>query len=325
MADIPITLTCADYARVMPLAIGDVKPEGIALTLLLGSRGAWPVRAEMLRRALEDKNVHGGEASVAQHLYRIDKGDRSHVGLPVFPLRNFTARDIYVRKDGSVRSAADRNGKRLGMYSYTASGSVWYRHLLRYLGVDLKSLQWWIGSIDTPYSQSHGSQLPPGVKAPPGGRALSEMLIAGELDAILSPPRPQRYKPGDGPIVRLFPNFRTIEREYFRKTGAYPTQHLIVIRRAAWEANTWIARALTAAFIRCNDNFTAAQRQFPYATPWLEEELEETAGVMGEDFHPYGVEPNRTNLEMFSEQAHLLGLTSRRVSVEEYFQEFLTS
>jgi hypothetical protein len=29
MADIPIALTCADYARVMPLATGDVKPEGM--------------------------------------------------------------------------------------------------------------------------------------------------------------------------------------------------------------------------------------------------------------------------------------------------------
>src|SRR5262249_13121972 len=52
MADIPIALTCADYARVMPLATGEVKPEGIALTLILGSRGSWPARAEMLRRAV---------------------------------------------------------------------------------------------------------------------------------------------------------------------------------------------------------------------------------------------------------------------------------
>ena len=30
MADLPIRLTCADYARVMPLAAGEVKPDGIA-------------------------------------------------------------------------------------------------------------------------------------------------------------------------------------------------------------------------------------------------------------------------------------------------------
>ena len=37
MSDLPITLTCADYARVMPLASGGIKVEGIALTLILGS------------------------------------------------------------------------------------------------------------------------------------------------------------------------------------------------------------------------------------------------------------------------------------------------
>src|SRR5437867_12365102 len=119
MPDVPILLTCADYARIMPLATGEVKPEGIALTLLLGSRGSWPARAEMLRRAVQDPAVHGGEWSMAQYLYRIDKGDRTLVGLPVFPLRNFTARDLYVRRGGPVRKPADLAGQRIGMYSYT--------------------------------------------------------------------------------------------------------------------------------------------------------------------------------------------------------------
>src|SRR5216683_4191789 len=104
MAEIPITLTCADYARVMPLATGEVKPDGIDLTLALGRGGSWEMRAEMLRRALSDPAVQGGEASMAGHLRRIDNGDRSFVGLPVFPLRNFTARDLYVRKDGPVKT-----------------------------------------------------------------------------------------------------------------------------------------------------------------------------------------------------------------------------
>ena len=61
MADLPIRLTCADYARVMPLAVGAVKPDGIDLTMVLGREGSWPARAEMLRRAASDPTVHGGE------------------------------------------------------------------------------------------------------------------------------------------------------------------------------------------------------------------------------------------------------------------------
>ncbi|PYN03629.1 MAG: hypothetical protein DME07_06065 [Candidatus Rokuibacteriota bacterium] len=325
MAELPISLTCADYARVMPLATGEVKPQGIALTMILSSRGSWPGRAEMLRRAVQDPAVQGGEWSMAQYLYRIDKGDRRYVGLPVFPLRNFTARDLYVRRGGPIRKAADLAGKRIGIYSYTASGSIWYRHFLRFVGLDPAAIQWWIGDIDTPWSaQSVTDQkLPAGVNAAPPGRSLSEMLIAGELEAIYSPPRPQAYHPKAGPIVRVFPEFRYIEQEYFLKTGAFPPQHLIVLRREVWEANRWIARSLTEAFVAANDCFSAAQKGFPYATPWLEAELEDTVGVMGEDFHPFGLERNRAQIDAFADEAYRLGLTSRRVTVDEYFADYL--
>ncbi len=325
MVELPISLTCADYARVMPLATGEVKPQGIALTMILSSRGSWPGRAEMLRRAVQDPAVQGGEWSMAQYLYRIDKGDRRYVGLPVFPLRNFTARDLYVRRGGPIRKAADLAGKRIGMYSYTASGSIWYRHFLRFVGLDPAAIQWWIGDIDTPWSaQSVTDQkLPAGVNAAPPGRSLSEMLIAGELEAIYSPPRPQAYHPKAGPIVRVFPEFRYIEQEYFLKTGAFPPQHLIVLRREVWEANRWIARSLTEAFVAANDCFSAAQKGFPYATPWLEAELEDTVGVMGEDFHPFGLERNWAQIDAFADEAYRLGLTSRRVTVDEYFADYL--
>lgn len=325
MADLPIMLTCADYARIMPLATGEVKPEGIALTMILGSRGSWPARAEMLRRAVQDPQVHGGEWSMAQYLYRIDKGDRQYVGLPVFPLRNFTARDLYVRRGGPVRRPEDLAGRRVGMYSYTASGSIWYRHFLRFIGVDPAAIQWWIGDIDTAWSAPMDLALPPGVKAPPPGRSLAEMLVAGELEAIYSPPRPRAYHPVDGAIVRLFPDFRGIEQEYFHKTGAFPPQHLIVIRRETWQANPWIAHRLADAFIAGNDTFTKSQKGFPYATPWLEAELEDTAAVMGDDFHPYGLERNRAQIEMFAGEAFRLGLTTRQVTIEEYFADFLAS
>jgi len=325
MTEIPITLTCADYARIMPLATGEVKPEGIALAMILGSRGSWPARAEMLRRAVQDPEVQGGEWSMAQYLYRVDKGDRRYVGLPVFPLRNFTARDLYVRRGGPIRRPEELAGKRIGMYSYTASGSIWYRHFLRFVGVDPAAIEWWIGDIDRPWSAPTAQTFPPGVRTPAAGRSLAQMLLAGELEAIFIPRRPEAYHPVDGPIARLFPDFRGIEQEYFRKTGAFPPQHMIVIHRAVWEANRWIARSLTDAFIAANECFTAAQKGFPYATPWLEAELEDTAAVMGGDFYPYGLERNRAQIDLFAGEAFRLGLTSRLVTTDEYFADFLAS
>jgi 4,5-dihydroxyphthalate decarboxylase len=323
MTDLPLTLTAADYARLMPLVSGAVKPAGIDLTLLLGREGSWPMRAEMLRRAGGDPAVHGGESSMAGHLRRIEAGDRSLVALPVFPLRNFTGRDLYVRKGGAVRTPADLRGKRVGVYDWVASGSIWYRHFLNFIGVLPADLHWTVGEVDGARITNHAYTLPEGIRA--AARPLSEMLINGELDAIYSPPRPHRYHPVDGPIVRLFPDIRGIERDYFRRSGMFPPQHLIVLKRPVWEAHKWIARSLTDAFIRATDVFAKAQRNFPYVSPWLEAELEETEALMGADFHADGFEKNRATIEVFSEQARALGIISRRITAEEYFAEYLDS
>jgi hypothetical protein len=76
MADLPLTLTAADYARLMPLATGMVKPEGIDLTLLLGRSGSWPERAGMLRRALNDPASLAKAAAAARSAGVADAAER---------------------------------------------------------------------------------------------------------------------------------------------------------------------------------------------------------------------------------------------------------
>jgi 4,5-dihydroxyphthalate decarboxylase len=319
-----IRLTCADYARVMPLATGAVGVEGVGLDLILGRQGSWPDRADMLRRSLGDDTVQGGESSMGLHLGRIGRGDRSAVGLPVFVLRNFTARDLYVRQGSAIRTVAGLAGKRIGMYSWTASGSIWYRHFLDYMGVPPENVQWTIGDIDAAYSKRNES-YPAGIAVPPPGRSLSDMLLEGELDAIYSPPRPARYHPANGPIVRLLPEFRAVERQYFADTGVFPPQHLVVLRRDAWEANKQLAPAVTQAFSRCEDYFRAECRSFPYVSPWLEAELEETIAAMGDDPYAHGMERNRATMKIFCDMGHRLGLTEKHVTVDDYFAEFIES
>ena len=146
---------------------------------------------------------------------------------------------------------------------------------------------------------------------------------SGDLEAIYSPPRPSRYHPKDGPVVRLFPDCREVERAYFRATTIYPPQHLVVLRREVWERNKWLGRSLTDAFIGSNAMFAAAVRNFPYVSPWLDPELEETEALMGPDFHQDGYERNRATVEAFCRQAFDLGITRRLVTPDDYFAEFL--
>ncbi len=313
-----LTLTCSDYLRFTPLATGDLRPTDLDLTWIRGPR------SDMLSRALSDPAVDGGEGSMLAHLLRVAAGDRSMVALPVFPLRNFTARDIYVRK-GSALKPDSLNGHRLGIYNWAASGAVWYRHLLRYFKQDPALMKWVVGGADEPARVVSRAPLPSHVRDAPEGKSLRDLLLSSELDAIFVPLPPKLYHPVNGPIVRLIPEFRTVEQRYFRETGCYPPQHAILIKEKSWKRDPSAGSRLLRTMQQCETLFQQGQRMFPYNAPWLMAELEETELLMGADFHAHGLEKNRQALEVFCRSAFDDRLTERRVTVEEYFAEFLAA
>ena len=311
-----LRLTGANYVRFMPLATGDLKPADLDLTWIRGDRN------EMLRRATSDPQVDGGESSMAQHIVRVDAGDRSLVAVPVFPLRNFTARDLYTRK-GSTLAPAKLSGKRIGIYSWAASGAVWYRHLVRHLGNDYASIRWIVGGVDTAAVPAQVAPLPANVALAPTGKSLSDLLLAGDIDAFFAPLPPKLYAPPNGSIVRLIPDFKAVEQQYFAKTRCYPPQHAIVIRRAVWERDRSVGAKLVETFNACEREFHAAQRLYPYNSPWLMADVEAAEAVMGADYHAHGLEKNRHAVDTFCQGAFDDGLTKRRITVDEFFAEFV--
>ncbi len=311
-----LTLVGANYVRFMPVATGDVRPRDLALTWVRGDRN------EMLRRATDDPTVDGGETSMAQHVQRLDRGERSLVAIPIFPLRNFTARDLYTRK-GTRIAPNSLSGRRIGIYNWAASGAVWYRHLLRHLGNDTKKVQWVVGGVDGPAAVRLPDPPLPYVKPAPADKSLSAMLLDGSIDALFGPLPPSAFNPVDGPIVRAFPAFQAMEQKYFADTGCYPPQHVIVVRRASWDRASSVGRRLVDAFNESEVSFEALQRLYPYNSPWLIEEVENTARLLGSTYHQHGLEANRRAVEVFCQAAFDDGLTKNRVTVDEFFADFL--
>ena len=286
--------------------------------MVRGPRGA------MLRRVDSDPDVDGGESSMLRHLLRVDRGDSSLVAVPVFFLRNFTARDFYTLK-GSSLTLESLNGHRIGIYNWTASGATWYRHMVRYLGQDPYAIEWVVGGSDTPTAVTASAPLPSHVTNAPADKSLSDLLVAGDIDAMFVPLPPSKYHPEDGPIVRIVHDFRSLEQRYFADTGYYPTQHVLLLRRQVWERDPSVGGRLVEIFEQCERTFTASQRLFPYCTPWHIAEVEETELLMGPDYHAHGLEKNRATVDAFCQSAFDDGLTERRVTVDEYFAEFLRS
>lgn len=312
-----LTLACADYVRFLPVAAGDVAPRGLTLTWMRGDRN------EMMRRVTDEPAVDGGENSMAQHVMRVDRGDRAFVAVPVFPLRNFAARDLYTRRGGPTGRALVP--RRLGIYNWAASGAVWYRHLLRHLGHDTTKISWVVGGPDGPATVRLPEPALPNVTAAPAGVSLSDMLLANQIDAFFAPLPPRALHPVDGPIVRVFPDFPAVEQQYFAATRCYPPQHVILLKRSAWERDRAVGRSLVAAFDECETRFEANQRLYPYNSPWLISSVEDAARLMGPAYHAHGLEKNRHAVDVFCQGAYDDGLTKRRVTVDEFFSEFVAA
>lgn len=311
-----ITLAFTEYNRFAPLATGAVRSKDLELNWLRGTR------SEMLSRTLADPSVDGGETSMLGHLLRIEAGDRSLIAIPVFLLRNFTARDIYVRK-GSSLTTGDLNGCRVGIYNWAASGAVWYRHLLRYFLQDPRRMSWVVGGVDQPQKVEARAQYPGYVKNAPADKSLTDLLLAGDIEAFFGPLPPRLYHRTDGPIVRLVPEFRSVEQRYFTETRCYPPQHVLVLRRNVWERSPSVGRSLLEIFGQCETAFQTSQHLYPYGTPWQIADLEDADLLMGADYNAQGLEKNRHAMEAFCQAAFEDGLTRRRVPVDEYFAEFI--
>ena len=122
-------------------------------------------------------------------------------------------------------------GRRIGIYNWAASGAVWYRHFLRYLGHDTKKITWVVGGPDGPAEVRLPDPPLPNVSAAPKGSSLSDLLRAEKIDALFAPLPPKRFDATEGVIVRVFPDFRTVEQKYFAATRCYPPQHVVLLRR----------------------------------------------------------------------------------------------
>jgi 4,5-dihydroxyphthalate decarboxylase len=320
--DIRLTLAIGDYVHTRELATGGVRAEGIDLTVL-----TYPFEQVGLRfAALREWEV--SEFSLANYCALVAKQEQTPmVALPVFPSRVFRHSAIFIRGDSDIREAVQLSGRRVGIPQWSQTATVYVRGYLAHdVGIPLSSIEWVQAGLNEP-----GRKEPVGVRIPDGvrlrqeaGCTLSDMLLTGEIDAIITARPPEPFVKGDRGIRRLFPDYEKVEEDYFRRTGIFPIMHVIVVRRDAYEQNRWIMRNLFEAFeaakqrvlSRLNDITTAF---VPAA--WGSAYFERVSKLIFPDGDPwpYGVQRNRTTLDAFLLYCFEQGITERRLSPDELF------
>jgi len=314
VSSVSITLATRDYDYVSPLGMDDVKVEGVNLTLLRVF--------EAIERVVGDPSIHGGEASFSRYIQRVASGDTSFVGLPVFLVREFRHRCFFVALESNITEVSQLAGKRVGTDSWPASGNTWSRAILRERGISLDSVRWVVGPVDPGDASPQPDPLPGGVAPAPPGRSLSQLLVSGELDAIMCPWPPKQFYGKGSRVRRLYVDYRTAERDYYRRTGIFPAEHILMIRRAHVEQAPWILRNIYTAFEQARKRSEENHWVNHETSAWLLADMEEQAALMGEDFQPYGYVANREMVAAFCEEQFAQGLIREPLDPDLVFHDF---
>jgi 4,5-dihydroxyphthalate decarboxylase len=133
---------------------------------------------------------------------------------------------------------------------------------------------------------------------------------------------PRAYIERHPNVARLFPDYRSVERAYFEKTGIFPIMHAVAIKQSVAEENPWLVRAVFDAYAgaKRRDYEYMAKSAWTFGSlPWYGSELDETKALMGDNFYSYGIAPNRKTLEALFRYSHQQGLSDRELTIEELF------
>lgn len=320
MKRLPITVATWDYDRVRPIMDGRVVIEGCDVNYLV-----LPPE-ECFHRAYLGREFEVSEIGFSPYLIAHSRNLCPYIAVPVFLSRMFRHSAIYIRSDRGIRTPADFKGKVIGVGEYQMSAVMWPRGMLAdEYGVQAADVSWRQGGINVPgRKEKFPLNLPPGfpLESIPEGSTLSAMLAAGKLDAVFSPEPPACYGDGRSPVVRLFEHFETVEREYYRRTKVFPIMHALGVRRDIHERHPWLATSLCKAFAEAKRLSTADLFEFgalKIGLPWIASQARQTRQLMGEDFWPYGIEPNRHTLEVMTRYSFEQGLAVRKLDVDELF------
>jgi 4,5-dihydroxyphthalate decarboxylase len=295
---LPLTLAINPYDHAR-----DLRAEGIDLTVL-----ELPIE-EIFFRFTKFREWDASEMSFGKTVSLMAQAAPEIMPIPVFPSRVFRHSAIYVGEKSPIRQPQDLEGRKVGIPGMGAD----CRHLrARPAAARVRRRPCADpvvpGRRAAARARREGEAPPARRGAHHGGPGQEPCRDAGRRRARRGDLGAQSRRQG-GCSKTTFPWRKGI----FGKPGIYPIMHVVVLRRDSYERDRWVAMNLFKAFEAAKRE--SMQRLVEIGLshvpmPWLAEHARRWRELAGEDFWPYGLEPNRPTLEAFVQYSHEQGITS---------------
>jgi 4,5-dihydroxyphthalate decarboxylase len=308
-----LSLACGDYESIRALKEGTVKPDGIELTVLTDMTSDirhW--------RVIRNREFDVAELSMSNYLMAKYAG-LPFTAIPVFLHRRFRHGFVFLNATKNISKPADLIGKKVGLRNFQATANLWIRGILEHeYQVPHRSIRWF------KQDEEEVEWTPPSglnIQRVAEGKNVEQMLIEGELDALIHPELIQPILNKDQRVTRLFRNYRELEIDYFKRTGIFPIMHTTAIKQEVVEKYPWVPINLMQAF---EESKTASYKRMenPRIVPlaWFRYFLEEQEEILGADPWVYGLgESNRQNLQTLMQYSQEQGLLGKKMSLDELF------
>lgn len=324
---VPLTVAAWDHDRVLPVLDGRVPvPGALIAPHILPTTQLFPIAAQEARFDVT-------ELSLSTHILQVARGEASYTAIPAFVSRAFRHNGFFRRAGSTIATPADLAGRSVGVPEYQMTAALWMRGIMADdFGVPATAVHWRTGALDQGVRHERLALQPPAdLRITPvrDGETLQELLLSGEIEALLAPNPPRAFLDGDPRIERIFPDFETAERDYHRRTGFFPIMHVIAVRRSLCDSHPSLPAALFKAFSDSRDLAMQRLRDVwlgsanRLSLPWLNAVMERTRATMGPDYWPYGFAGARAEIATMCRYSVEQHLAPRLVAPEELFHPAL--
>jgi 4,5-dihydroxyphthalate decarboxylase len=259
------------------------------------------------------------EIPLAHYAFLKDQGE-PYTAIPVFPDRLMLQPYVLTRPDTGITSLEDLAGRRVAVPMYFMTSSIWHRGILEdSTGIGPADISW----VTTAPERDARMTLPEqvAVELIPGPHLGVEPLLDRKVDALMTEGTPIVSSAQLGEVVTVHKDPLSAATEFFRATAIHPIVHVIAMRTDFAEQCPELVVAMCEGFHRAKlASYHHVQNERITGLPLMRLHLDETTTLFGEDPWPYGAQGrNRMELDVFLEYAHRQGLTRRRLSVNDLF------